>query len=73
MQVFRLQVGEFFEDLFGRQTFCEQFQYVRHPDTHSANTGPASALLRIDCDALGKVMHILCILFSKRRNADELL
>jgi hypothetical protein len=37
-----------------------QFQDIYHTDAHAANTGPAAALLGIDCDPISQVgCHLL--------------
>jgi len=57
LQILGLQVRYLFEDLLAGQSSREQVEHVADANPHSANTGAATALLRINGDALGERVH----------------
>lgn len=59
LNVFRLKVGEFLQNLLGGQSICQEVQDVDHPDAHASDAGPAPALLSVNRYAIhsAKILH----------------
>ncbi len=49
--VFALNIGVIFQDLFEARSRAEEVKDVGHPNSHATDTGTPSALSVIDCDA----------------------
>jgi hypothetical protein len=57
-----LKVGEFFENLLGREASSEEIKYIRDPNAQSADAGAAAALAGIRRDPGKQIWHIFhCI------------
>ena len=59
LNVFRLQIREFFKNLAVSQARSQEIKHIGHPHTQSANTRTAATLLRIDRDARVDFDHII--------------
>ncbi len=46
--IFGFEIGKFFKNLLLSEPRGKQIKHVNHPDPHSTNTGPSSALFWID-------------------------
>lgn len=55
--VFRFKIRQFFEDLLLSEPCGEQVQDVDHPNPHSTDAGPPSALCWIGSDAFDEFSH----------------
>lgn len=64
LDVLRLEIREVFQDLGRCQAVREKVQHVNNPDSHSADTGASTALLRVDRDPLCKLSHARTIAYS---------
>jgi hypothetical protein len=50
LEIPAFKIGQFLKDLLGRQLSSEQFQNVRNPNAHTANTRATAALLWVGCN-----------------------
>ena len=57
LQILRFKIRHFIEDLRGRQSSREEIEDIAHANAHSANAGSTAALLRIDGDSMGNLIH----------------
>jgi hypothetical protein len=57
LDILRLQIRQFQQDLFGGQSAGQEIKNVRYADSHPANTGAPSALFGIDRDSLRQIHH----------------
>jgi hypothetical protein len=48
LKIRTFEIGQFVENVLGRQLCGEQLQHVRDPNAHTANTGSTTALFRVD-------------------------
>src|ERR671919_1671955 len=60
LNVFRLQIWEFFNDLIWGQPIGKQIQNVAVSNSHATDAGAATALLRINSDSFSKFHHLVC-------------
>ena len=61
LQVLRLQVRKFLQDLLGGQSGRHQVQNIRHADSHTPYAGPAPALFRVDSDPRTQGRHAISL------------
>jgi hypothetical protein len=61
LQVLRLEVRHLLEDLFRRQSSREQIDDIADPDAHAAHTRAPTALLSIDGNSFGDLVHPVSI------------
>src|SRR5204862_1176904 len=57
LQVFGFEIRHFFQNLFSRQSCCEQIEHVADANAHSANARTSSALLGIFVDSFNNHGH----------------
>lgn len=60
VEIFTLQIGEIRQDLGLAHLLAQQIQQVADSDPHTPNTGPATALQRIDRNTL-KNVHVFSV------------
>ena len=61
LDVFRFEIGHFFEDVCRREPGREQVEHITHANAHAADARPAAALLGIDSDPLRNLAHFTSI------------
>lgn len=57
LQILRLEIGHLLKDRFGRQTSCEEIDDIADADAHPTHTRSTAALLGIDRDSFGELIH----------------
>jgi hypothetical protein len=65
--IFEFEIWHLLNDLLGREAVSQKIQDVAYPDTHAADTGPSSTLLRVNRNAIRHLSHntiFRLILFS---------
>ena len=55
--IFRFEIRQFFENLLLSEPSRKKIEHVDHPNPHSTDTRPSSALCKIRSDALDKFSH----------------
>ena len=56
-KVFDFKIRHFFENLSSGKPCRKEIEYVTDPNAHPTNAWPAAALLGIDGDSFGKLIH----------------
>lgn len=57
MKILGFKVGHLVKDLRRRQSGCEEIEHVAHANAHPADAGSAAALLGMDGDSIGNLIH----------------
>jgi len=55
--IFRFEIRQLFEDLLLSKPSREKIEHIDHPNPHSTDAGPPSALCRIGSDAFEEFSH----------------
>jgi len=61
LQILRFKIRHFIQDLRGRQSSREEIEDIAHANAHSADARSAAALLGINGDSIGNLIHVASI------------